>query len=239
MKLSSLSRAAVCLAGGLVRLGLGARLPHSSLMQIVEDVDGGMELGHIDQPQYTLFLDEEDMHMEQRYEGLHKRGYYTCYNRQTTSVTVPDCQAIIDRISAAGAPSFTVPSGLCLTWWQGTCMSRLCAKTGAPPSSAARGGGLNKTAASMLGELEDVILDDCVRGGQDGMSGDCANLDANCGSYRLTLEHHGSEVLGGPAPAPVPVSSSLSAPSSAAEPPAPRGLGPKGPAHQPPPVVLE
>lgn len=82
MKLSSLSRAAVCLAGGLVRLGLGARLPHSSLMQIVEDVDGGMELGHIDQPQYTLFLDEDDMHMEQRYEGLHKRGYYTCYNRQ-------------------------------------------------------------------------------------------------------------------------------------------------------------
>lgn len=211
----------MCLAGGLVRLGLGARLPHSSLMQIAEDVDGGMEVSHIDQPQYTLFLDEDDMHMEQRYEGLHKRGYYTCYNRQTTSVTVPDCQAIIDRISAAGAPSFTVPSGLCLTWWQGTCMSRLCAKTGAPPSSASRGGGLNKTAASLLGELEDVILDDCVRAGQDGMSGDCANLDANCGSYRLTLEHHGSEVLGGP---PAPVSSSVSAPS---------------PVHQPPPVVLQ
>jgi hypothetical protein len=111
---------------------------------------------------------------------------------QTNSVSVPDCQAIIDRIKDA-EKIFSVPSGLCLTWYQGTCMSRLCAKSG-----AARG--LNKTSDSMVGELEDIILNDCVKVGLDGMSGDCANMDGNCGTYRLTLEHHDSGMLGGPPP---------------------------------------
>ncbi|ETS80351.1 hypothetical protein PFICI_07880 [Pestalotiopsis fici W106-1] len=196
MKPSRSHAAAVCLFG-LVYLSLGAHVPLSKLMEVVEDVDDGPQASlHNEQPQYTLFLDEDELGMEQEYHGIQKRGYYTCYNRQTNSITVPDCQAIIDRIETADQPSFTVPSGLCLTWWQGTCMSRLCAKSGAPLR------GLNKTSGSVVGELRDVILNDCVRTGLEGMAGDCANMDANCGSYRLTLEHHGSEVLGGPPPNP-------------------------------------
>lgn len=70
-------------------------------------------------------------------------------------------------------------------------MSRLCAKSGANR-------GLNKTSDSIVSELQGVILDDCVRIGLDGMSGDCANMVNNCGTYRLTLEHHDSAQLGGP-----------------------------------------
>jgi hypothetical protein len=50
----------------------------------------------------------------------------------------------------------------------------------------------------MVNELQDVILNDCVKTGMDGMSGDCSNMVSSCGTYRLTLEHHGNEVLGGP-----------------------------------------
>lgn len=72
-------------------------------------------------------------------------------------------------------------------------MSRLCAKVG-----AARG--LNMTSDAVVNELQDVILNDCVKVGLDGMAGDCLNMVNNCGTYRVTLEHHGSGVLGGPPP---------------------------------------
>ncbi|KAF7533881.1 hypothetical protein G7054_g6685 [Neopestalotiopsis clavispora] len=187
-----------CLVG-LICSSFGAHIPHSKLTDVVVDVDDGLQASppSNNQPQYTLFLDEDALGLEQEYHVIQKRGYYTCYNRQTNAITAPDCQAIIDRIEGADQPSFNIPNGLCLAWYQGTCMSRLCAKSGGSLRV-----GLEKTKESVVGELRDVLLSDCVvgAGGLEGMSGDCANMDANCGTYRLTLEHHGSEVLGGPPP---------------------------------------
>ncbi|KAH6648980.1 hypothetical protein BKA67DRAFT_661912 [Truncatella angustata] len=170
-----------------------AHIPHSKVMEALEDVE---DFGHCPncqhQPMYTAFIDENELDTDMAPHGVDKRGYYTCYNRQTNSVDVIDCQAIIDRINATHQP-LVVPNGLCLTWWQGSCMSRLCAKAAAQK-------GLNMTSDSVVNELQGVILNDCVKVGLDGMAGDCVNMVSNCGTYRLTLEHHGSGVLGGPPP---------------------------------------
>ncbi|KAK6077340.1 hypothetical protein SCUP234_06752 [Seiridium cupressi] len=191
MKLFITSSIAALLAS--MSLAGCAYIPHSKIMEVSEDT-GNYDIytGVEGQPKYTVFLDEDELGHDEIFHGIEKRGYYTCYNRQTTSVAMSDCQAVIDRIKASDT-TFSVPNGLCLTWYQGTCMSRLCTKIGANR-------GLNKTSDSMVNELQGVILDDCVKIGLEGMSGDCSNMDSNCGTYRLTLEHHGSEVLGGPPP---------------------------------------
>jgi hypothetical protein len=72
-----------CLVG-LVCSSLGAHIPQSKFTDVVVDVDDALQASPPgnDQPQYTLFLDEDALGLEQEYHVIQKRGYYTCYNRQ-------------------------------------------------------------------------------------------------------------------------------------------------------------
>ncbi|KAH8664112.1 hypothetical protein BX600DRAFT_436680 [Xylariales sp. PMI_506] len=131
--------------------------------------------------------DEEVGFQVEAHGHLKKRGYYTCFNTATTSVQVLDCKAVINDIRAIPG-NLTAPNGLCLMWYEGTCLSRFCSR----PSAV---NGVTRTSASLADELEFILLNNCVAAGQDGISGDCANMNANCGTYRASLVHHGLEML--------------------------------------------
>ncbi|KAI1876304.1 hypothetical protein JX265_003830 [Neoarthrinium moseri] len=174
------------ITAAMVAIGLtrGAHIQNHMDVQVFEDANDNA----LGQPIFTPYLDE-NLGPREEYHRVGKRGYYTCYNRQTNSISADDCQKVIDRINGLNQV-LTVPNGLCMVWFQGTCMSRLCAKNGASK-------GLNITSDTIVGQLSGTLLNDCVKVGQDGVAGDCANMNGNCGTYRLTFEHHGNEVLGG------------------------------------------
>ncbi|KAI0123092.1 hypothetical protein BJ170DRAFT_599735 [Xylariales sp. AK1849] len=123
---------------------------------------------------------------------LRKRGYYTCFDIATTPVLVSDCEHVIDDIRAIPG-NLTVPNGLCMVWYEGTCLTRFCA-------GGATIHQLNRTSGSVVDELAGTLMNDCVKQGQDGVSGDCANMNYHCGTYRLSLEHHGGEIIPGKPP---------------------------------------
>jgi hypothetical protein len=101
---------------------------------------------------------------------------------------------VISHLRANATQPLRVPTGLCLVWAHVTCQSRLCAENGVLTPHGGHGGSggglLNRTAGDVADELEATLLARCVRAaGQDGVVGDCANINAGCGTYRLTLEH--------------------------------------------------
>lgn len=53
--------------------------------EVVENLDDNDDqMDPRSQPNYTAFLDEDEVDLEIQHHSLDKRGYYTCYNRQVT-----------------------------------------------------------------------------------------------------------------------------------------------------------
>jgi hypothetical protein len=100
---------------------------------------------------------------------------------------VTNCENVLSDIRA-NQGNVSIPSGLCMVWFEGNCKARVCAKIGAYR-------GYNRNISSIVAELTDPIMSKCVQSGSDGVSGDCVNTNGNCGTYRLSLEHHGSEII--------------------------------------------
>ncbi|KAK8101578.1 uncharacterized protein PG998_007008 [Apiospora kogelbergensis] len=118
---------------------------------------------------------------------LKKRDYYACYQTSPSPVIPDDCQKIVERVKGH-AGGFNLLPGLCLVWLEGTCKARFCA------ADSVTRVGLNQT-FQWVGQQLDHLFQDCVVGGQDGLKGDCLDLNGGCGFYRLHLEHRGQDVL--------------------------------------------
>lgn len=115
---------------------------------------------------------------------LAKRDFYTCYETAPSAINATDCGGVIAEVrSRTGA--FSLVSDLCLLWMHGSCMARLCAVDDDTETAA-----LNQSYA-WVGDRLDSLQQDCASHGQDGMRGDCGNLNGYCGTYRLFLEHRG------------------------------------------------
>jgi hypothetical protein len=85
MKIFAISASAFFVALG--SLGLGAYIPYPEVMEDCMGIDGhDTYIGPHSQPKYTVFLKEDrlggQVSGQQGQNGVVKRGYYTCYNRQ-------------------------------------------------------------------------------------------------------------------------------------------------------------
>ncbi|KAI1498484.1 hypothetical protein F5X99DRAFT_321995 [Biscogniauxia marginata] len=114
--------------------------------------------------------------------AIAKRDAYTCYG--TTNISVTDCEAAFGKIRLDGNQTFMLHPGICLNWSQGTCAIRFCAALYASKP-------VNRTSDWLVDYLTTPLLDNCVKGGQQGLMGDHPNINGPLGTYRLYLEHHG------------------------------------------------
>lgn len=104
-----------------------------------------------------------------------KRDSYTCYKISNTSVNPDDCVAVINDVRSYNG-SLTVPWGLCLMWFEGTCKARLCA-WGIANS-------INETSAWTADRMAHPLLDNCIWNGADGVARErcdrCHSREAYC-----------------------------------------------------------
>ncbi|KAI1633540.1 hypothetical protein F4809DRAFT_652470 [Biscogniauxia mediterranea] len=132
------------------------------------------QVGYLESTQGAI--DIESTHV------LAKRDAYTCYGN--TNISIPDCEAAFGKIRLDGRnQTFKLHSGVCLNWSEGTCAVRFCAVpyTYKP---------VNRTSDWLIDYLTTPLLDNCVRGGQQGLMGDHPNINGPSGTYRLYLEYH-------------------------------------------------
>ncbi|KAK8017621.1 hypothetical protein PG993_013947 [Apiospora rasikravindrae] len=119
---------------------------------------------------------------------LEKRDYYTCYRISPSPVIPDDCEKIVERVQCHDG-GFDLLPGTCLVWMEGTCKARFCAG-----DEVTYREGLNQT-FQWVGEQLGHLFRYCVVNGQDGLKGDCEDLNGGCGFYRVHLGHRGREVL--------------------------------------------
>ncbi|KAK8041182.1 hypothetical protein PG994_014189 [Apiospora phragmitis] len=118
---------------------------------------------------------------------LEKRDYYTCYQISPSPVVPDDCQKVVERVIGHEG-GFNLLPGTCLVWMEGTCKARFCA------ADQVTAQGLDQT-FQWVGQQLDHLFRDCIVDGQDGLKGDCEDLNGGCGFYRVHLEHRGQEAL--------------------------------------------
>ncbi|KAK7910974.1 hypothetical protein PG985_013455 [Apiospora marii] len=105
--------------------------------------------------------------------------------RRPYPVVPEDCQTVVNRVESHEG-SLNVLPGTCLVWLEGTCGARFCA------AEEVTFKGLNQT-FQWVGEQLDHLFRYCIVNGQDGLKGDCEDLNGSCGFYRLHLEHRGND----------------------------------------------
>ncbi|KAK7966137.1 uncharacterized protein PG986_000414 [Apiospora aurea] len=101
---------------------------------------------------------------------LEKRDYYTCYQISPSPVIPEDCKQVVERVQCHGG-DLNLLSGTCLVWMEGTCKARFCAG-----DMVTYPEGLDQTFL-WVGEQLDHLFQYCVVNGQDGLKGDCEDLN--------------------------------------------------------------
>ncbi|RYP69082.1 hypothetical protein DL771_006313 [Monosporascus sp. 5C6A] len=138
----------------------------------------GMTAAH--PPQHVEGEDGELASSESMH-AMQKRDAYTCYG--SSNATVSDCERVIDTIRAHGEEIFSLHSGLCLVWSEGSCGVRFCAVRYVRYP-------LNRTASWVADYLTSPLLEDCVGTGTNGLMGDSHNINSQIGTYRLSIAEY-------------------------------------------------
>ncbi|RYP55705.1 hypothetical protein DL771_012446 [Monosporascus sp. 5C6A] len=107
------------------------------------------------------------------------QGAYTSCIPVFTGATVEDCQAVLGDIRASNR-TISVSGGLCMNWWEGTCLARVCARE--------KGSVFTQDASWIADAIEEYALDVCVAKGDSGVVADCEDHSRACGQYRFWLQ---------------------------------------------------
>ncbi|KAI0009135.1 hypothetical protein F4779DRAFT_584020 [Xylariaceae sp. FL0662B] len=94
-----------------------------------------------------------------------------------TTASVADCQAVIGDIRDNNG-TISVAPGLCLNWWEGGCLGRVCGRAQV----------YSENSGVIADAMTSRILDTCISYGRAGAVADCADFNGNCGTYRLSLQ---------------------------------------------------
>ncbi|RYP53973.1 hypothetical protein DL768_001123 [Monosporascus sp. mg162] len=107
------------------------------------------------------------------------QGAYTSCIPVFTGATVDDCQAVLGDIRANNG-TISVAGGLCMNWWEGTCLARVCARE--------VGSVFTQESRWIADAIEEYALDVCVAKGDSGVVADCEDHSRACGQYRFWLQ---------------------------------------------------
>ncbi|RYO80556.1 hypothetical protein DL766_001099 [Monosporascus sp. MC13-8B] len=132
-------------------------------------------------PPQTLGAEIGDLASSESVHALQKRDAYTCYG--SSNATLSDCEKVIATIRAHGEEVFSLRSGLCLVWSEGSCGVRFCAVRYVRYP-------LNRTASWVADYLTSPLLEDCVGAGANGIMGDSHNINSQIGTYRLSIAEY-------------------------------------------------
>ncbi|RYP07851.1 hypothetical protein DL765_009004 [Monosporascus sp. GIB2] len=107
------------------------------------------------------------------------QGAYTSCIPIFTGATVDDCQAVLGDIRAHNG-TISVAGGLCMNWWEGTCLARVCARE--------KGSVFTQDARWIADAIEEYALNVCIAKGDSGVVADCEDHSRACGQYRFWLQ---------------------------------------------------